>query len=328
MISSKYKLQNKLINIFLSLFEKIFKNNLTYHARPKLQKNITIKPPYTSNIKSELMGIVIQGPLILDDSFTLETLKLYKKLFPSNKIILSTWRSEDTSTLEAIKLLEIDIILNEKPIFAGIANVNFQIVSTASGIIKACNLGCTYVLKTRTDQRIHSSSALDFCYSSIKKFPLLVSNNQKERIISFNLNTFMFRPYSISDMVNFGNIEDMKKYWCIELDTRKLDDLSEPNSLIEWSSQRLAEVYFVSCFLKNINQEFSWTLHGSWRVISQNFCILNTYDIDLFWKKYTRKEFRHDVYRFSRNKQINFSDWLIFQDNFPKKIPEDIISSH
>lgn len=328
MRSLGYRLQDKLLNIFLYFFEKIFKNNLTFHIRPKLEKNITINSSYVSNNKSELMGIVMQGPLILEDSYTLETLKLYKKLFASSRIILSTWNTEDSSTLEAIKLLEIEIILNKKPIFSGIANVNFQIASTSSGIIKANELGCTYVLKTRTDQRIHSSTALDFCYSSVKKFPLLVKNNQKERIISFNLNTFMFRPYSISDMVNFGNIEDMMKYWCIDLDTRKLDDLPEPKTLIEWSTQRLAEVYFVSCFLKNINQEFSWSLQGSWTVVSENFCILNTYDIDLHWKKYTRKEFRHDVYKFSKNKQINFSDWLIFQNNLPKEVPEDIISTY
>ena len=27
---------------------------------------------------------------------------------------------------------------------------------------------------------------------------------QKERIIAFNLNTFMYRPFSVSDMINFG----------------------------------------------------------------------------------------------------------------------------
>ena len=58
----------------------------------------------------------------------------------------------------------------------------------------------------------------------------------------------MYRPFSVSDMINFGNIEDMVKYWCLELDSRSIDDLPSPSSLIEWSKQRLAEVYFLTSF--------------------------------------------------------------------------------
>ena len=135
----------------------------------------------------------------------------------------------------------------------------------------------------------------------------------------------MYRPFSVSDMINFGNIEDMVKYWCLELDSRSIDDLPSPSSLIEWSKQRLAEVYFLTSFLENINQDFEWTLENSWKIISEHFCILDTYDLDLYWKKYSKKEFRHINYIHSQKKQIDFSDWLIFKNNFPSKVPEDLI---
>ena len=58
-----------------------------------------------------------------------------------------------------------------------------------------------------------------------------------------------------------------------ELDSRSIDDLPSPSSLIEWSKQRLAEVYFLTSFLENINQDFEWTLENSWKIISEHFCI-------------------------------------------------------
>ena len=323
----KEKMQHKLINIFLNIIESVYKKNLTYHDRPKYLNKINTKAPYeTSFNHKDKIAIVMQGPIILEENLTLETLKFYKNIFPENQLILSTWKNEEIKSIEKLKNLDIEVILNEKPSFAGIANINYQIVSTSSGIKKAKEMGYNYVLKTRTDQRIHASTAIDFCYSAIKSFPLEAKKTlQKERIIAFNLNTFMYRPFSVSDMINFGNIEDMVKYWCLELDSRSIDDLPSPSSLIEWSKQRLAEVYFLTSFLENINQDFEWTLENSWKIISEHFCILDTYDLDLYWKKYSKKEFRHINYIHSQKKQIDFSDWLIFKNNFPSKVPEDLI---
>ena len=89
---------------------------------------------------------------------------------------------------------------------------------------------------------------------------------------------------------------------------------------------KISEVYFVDNFLNNIDQPYQLSLEGSWRVLAENFCILNTYDIDLFWNKYSKKEFRHDKYIFHRNKQINFAEWLVMHNNFPKETPEYIIN--
>ena len=320
------EVMRKVIKVFLSFLE-IFSNYfITYHIRPKLSEDVALKLKSSNDFESKNIGIVMQGPLVLKESLTLETLKLYVMFFPSYKLILSTWHDEDLITLNIIRKLGVDVVLNEKPVMAGIANVNFQIVSSSEGIKRAKTLGCEYVLKTRTDQRIYSREGISFCYAAIKKFPLLKKFDQKERIISFNLNTFMYRPYGISDMINFGYIDDMSKYWCVKLDLRSQKDLKEYSTLLEFSQQRLAEVYFLTSFLDNINRGLSWTLEDSWKVMSENFCILNTSDIDLFWKKYTNKEFRHEDYKAIHNKQFNFSDWLIFQDQLPIDIPEYIIN--
>ena len=310
----------------LSFLEKRSKVFLTYHARPKRSDDVIIQSTCSNSLDLKKIAIVVQGPLILEDDLTLETIKLYREHFPSSKIILSTWEDEHAETIHAIEQLNVDIVKSRKPLIFGVANVNLQIASTSAGIKHAISAACEYVLKTRTDQRIYSSQAIHFCYLNLKRFPLQNKKGQRERIIAFNLNTFMFRPYSVSDMINFGHIDDMVKYWCIEFDPRKLKDLPPQNTPLEWSKQKLAEVYFISSFLNNVGEELVWSLEGSWKIIAERFCILNTYDIDLYWKKYTRKEFRHENYTLTQTRQINFVDWLILQSGLPRDIPEDLIT--
>ena len=238
----------KCLNRFFIFIETILKIFITYHTRPKYTDSIKYKTFYYNNIDFQTLAIVMQGPLILKDNFTIETLKLYRNFFPTVKIILSTWDTEDEEYVNKVRKLNIIVLQNKKPALAGIANINLQIASSTTGINHAKKLGCKYVLKTRTDQRIYSDHFLQFIYASLKKFPLTHRSAQKERIIAFNLNTFMFRPYSVSDMINFGHVDDMIKYWCLEYDTRGLEDLPVSNTLIGWSKQRLAEVYFVTSF--------------------------------------------------------------------------------
>jgi hypothetical protein len=318
------RIKNKIIEYFYEFLEKFIDVFVTYHGRPKQSHDVIVKNSYSLSLDSLQTGIVIQGPLILEDNFTIETIKLYKKIFPIIPIILSTWSDEDASTLDAIEELNIEVIKNEKPLIAGISNINLQIASSSAGISHARQLGCQYVLKTRTDQRIYSAQAIHFCYFALKTFPLINNNGQRERIVAFNLNTFLYRPYSISDMLNFGHIEDMEKYWCVEFDLRQLQSLPHTNTFLGWSKQKIAEVHFVVSFLKNFDEEIDWSLEGSWKVISERFCILNTHDIDLYWKKYSHKEFRHESYTSSKFRQINFADWLLFQYGIPENIPEDL----
>ena len=323
--------QKNIQKIFKFLF-KFFESNstffFTYHLRPKNHNYILNINNNSSSSLNDKIGILLQGPLINEDDFTIETLKLYKKLFSSTKIVLSTWKDENIELINQIKKLDVDVVLSDKPKYAGLANINLQIVSTTAGIKKLEELKCGYILKSRTDQRIYSSNALNLCYEVIKNFPLNNILDQKKRIVSFNLNSFKYRLYGLSDMINFGYISDMKKYWCIELDNRHSDDLDEPTTMLEFAKQRYAEVYFVTSFLKNIEREIKWTLEDSWRAISEHFIVLDTAAIDLLWKKYTHKEYRHENYVSIHNSQLNFSDWLILYSSFPSKIPEDIINKN
>ena len=47
----------------------------------------------------------MQGPIILEENLTLETLKFYKNIFPENQLILSTWKNEEIKSIEKLKIL-------------------------------------------------------------------------------------------------------------------------------------------------------------------------------------------------------------------------------
>lgn len=326
MIQFSEKIIQKIFKLLFNFFERYSSFFFTYHLRPKAHNNVLRENKSLDFSSYVNIGILIQGPFISDDNFTIETIKLYKKLFSSCKIVLSTWGDENLKLINEARNLNIEVVLNDKPKYAGLSNINFQIVSTSAGIKKLEDLKCTYILKSRTDQRIYSNNAINFCYESIKNFPLKNIFNQESRIVSFNLNTFKYRLYGLSDMINFGHIHDLKKYWCIELDNRNAADLVNPTTMLEFAKQRYAEVYFVTSFLRNIKREIKWTLEDSWQVISEHFIVLDTSAIDLLWKKYTHKEYRHEDYHSLHNSQLNFSDWLLLYSSFPSKVPEHILN--
>jgi hypothetical protein len=67
-----------------------------------------------------------------------------------DNVIWSTDSDSNSSDLEKIKNSNITLVLNDKP-SSGYGNINLQLKSTMSGIIKAEEMGATHVIKTRSD---------------------------------------------------------------------------------------------------------------------------------------------------------------------------------
>jgi len=317
---------SKLYKNLLSLLEEKLGFFTTFHKRPVRSKDCKffLNKPFFKN----RFFIVIQGPVITDHDFTLETVRIYKKTFPDADIVLSTWDDSDLTYIEKIKAEKISILLNSKPVNFGISNINLQIVSSLAGVRYAKQSGAEYVLKTRTDQRMYASNVQDFLVNIVNNFPVHNNNKQTKRIVAVSLNTFMFRPYSLSDMNIFGHVDDMLLFWDVQLDDRKKTDTKV--SLLEWSKLRLCEVYLVSNFLEKIGCKLTWTLTDYWRVLSDNFCIVDQSSIDLYWYKYERfKERRHVDYKVVKtDSEVYFKDWLYLYNCNKNDIvaPEDVTS--
>jgi len=323
LISSPFIDLNK---IHVAVVEKIENREgvfMTEHKRPVITNKFDF--PYDS---IDGQSIVIQGPLIEKNDFTYQTLKLYAAQLPPSSIILSTWENQDQLKLKRISDLGITVCLNKMPEYSGIQNVNFQIASTWSGLIKAKETGARVVLKTRTDQRIYSTSALRLFNDLTLAFPVK-ETSQKQRLIITSLGTIKYRLYGAGDMLMYGNMDDMLNYWNVDMDTRKITVNDAGSYTIkDFSKLRLGEMYFCSKYFEKLGHRLDWTLRQSWELLAAYFCVVDHSSIDLYWPKYDlRNEFRYNFYIKHSLQQFTFSDWLSLYLKQVDQYPEEYLNS-
>ena len=290
-------------NFFFTLFFYPKKNITTDKA-----SNFEIESKFTKNLQ---FTIVVQGPIILDQDFTIETLKLYRKNFPDAFIILSTWPTTKKN-IRILKKLNIKVLENLQPKNKGISNINLQIVSSRNGILLAKKMGAKFVLKTRTDQRIYHPNLKNYLFNFINTFPLKKKYmNQKYRLVGISLNTFKYRLYGVSDMFVFGHIKDVMKYFSPPLDNRnRINNTSSDLTWKSFSKLNICEVYFCTNFLKKIGRKINYTLSDSLKIYRDHFIILDYNSIKLYWHKYTLNNNRYEHFGFF-DPQLSFCDWLM-----------------
>jgi len=299
--------------IFINVLEEKTNAFATYHLRPKGSERFGL---WSDPIRTlPKIGIVVQGPIIKEDDFTLETLKIYKKTMSDIPIILSTWDDEDVSYVNRIKSEGVFILLNKKPEYPGPQNINYQIVSSRNGILKAKELDAGYVLKTRTDQRMCAPNVAGFLVNVLCMFPPAGGFRQKKRILGVSLNTFKYRPYGVSDMTIFGDIDDVLLYYSADLDMRRFgveERAFLTSSVRNFAKLNICEIYLATEYLKKTGRQLLWTLEDSWSAFSEQFVIVDKESLDLFWFKYSReKEFRYLRYDGVRtDHEMTFREWL------------------
>lgn len=310
----------RLLILTIKLLSAKGESFITYVERPKKADKIKVDP---LGITYESVAIVMQGPVIFQEDFTCETVKLYFKTFPKVSIILSTWDDLDAITIAGFEKLGVIVVLNKKPADYGISNINLQLVSTLNGLQRAHELGKEFAVKTRTDQRLYNP----FFLSSLKLlsyFP--VTNHNKpvnSKLIVSSMSTLKYRPFGVTDMLMLGTTEDMVKYWDAPLDTRKLV-FGGDITVKEFAKKEIAETYILYNFLKRNNLDNGITLGNTWAAYSDYFIILDKSSFNIFWFKYsTEKENRLDFYEEHIYKEMTFFEWLDLKNI--KDIPESML---
>lgn len=280
----------------------------TYYDRPKYADEIGIFSEKKLKYKT---AIVIQGPLKKEDDFTLETIRLYKRLYPECILILSTWKNED-EYLEQFCDDGILICLSELPTHSGALNCNYQAVSTHAGVVKALELGCERICKTRTDQRFYLPDLFSYLEDVTETFPLRINTIQRERLISISYTTFSNRPYHVCDMFLYGDAIDMARYFPEKADGRDWEHVEWTDN-IEYSKLRAGEVWFTANYIEALGYKLKWTLEDSEYYLRELFLIIDTSLIDLYWAKYTDSEYSERKYNddnFQNQRVVNFLGWL------------------
>jgi len=291
------------------------KNNyLTYHLRPKKAEDFNLES--TCKI-DEKIAIIIQGPIQEKFDFLKNTLEIYKKIFKNSVIIISTWKSEDIEKINTLKDENIYILFNDEPEKSQ-SNIDHQIFSTNIALKFAMNHNAKYSIKTRADVRINKSNLETFFISLIKTFPVKSNSLIKSRIVVPSLITFKFRIFSLSDIVMFGETNDLLQYFDLELfrDGLKKFDLNE-KKLLKNETPVVAEIFLCARFMNKLDNSINWNLESWWDSLKNYFCIIDNSSLDLFWHKYDwNYEYRYiRTYSDKFARAIDFQDWLSLYNN-------------
>ena len=323
--------EGKFLNLLLlALNERSRSSFYTFHHRPKQSAGLHLDGQSRLPYKAPSVAIVIQGPIQRRDNFTIESAYIYRRLMPEAHIIISTWASERDSKLDALAEEGIRVVYSTPPERSGANNINFQIVSTQSGIAAAAELGCQYVLKSRSDQRFYAPNLLPYFLSLLQEYPPTHPKRQRQRIIELSMNICRFRPYSMCDMFQFGHIDDLHRMWNLELDPRSIsvaDYSSQSLTPRQISEDRIAEIYVHRAYLESLGDEAAVDLATYYRILSEYFIIIDKEVVDLFWNKYHAREYQlaeNPMYGAERVKARFFHrDWMAVRYFGPQALDLD-----
>lgn len=242
-------------------------------------------------------AIVMQGPLISKDDFTVETVRIYHKIYPGVVVIVSTWEDEDQEILEKLSRLErCYVVLSKKPAHSGVLNLNYQVVTTIAGIRCAKELGLNYVAKTRCDFRFVKLGLIEYLVGLCDIFPLDKGiRYQHQRIIVMgDYLGSLFRAFWVADRFSFGVIDDMLSFWNYELDS--IDRPKEvvrtiikktPKTWREITEEGFgAEPRILLNYLKRVEgSQPECSVKNFWEVLRKQFITLSYDELGAYWFK-------------------------------------------
>ncbi|HEX8606336.1 MAG TPA: WavE lipopolysaccharide synthesis family protein, partial [Pseudoduganella sp.] len=289
--------------------ESLADNFTVYHRRPVHAAGYWLR---ADAMPSESIAIVLQGPLLDYQDFTLETVRLYRTIFPFAAVIVSTWDDTPPGAISTLQAAGAQTVLSPKPAFAGFKNVNLQLHSTMAGLKLAHGNHCRYVLKSRTDYRIYNPRFFLDALDLVETFPLPphAAALQQHRLLTFSdLNRYAI--YAIYDRNMFGTVDDMLAYWNAPHDMRP--DPERLDSLRDIARFGAAETYMLTRFMARLGRPLQWNLADHWQILRDHFVVMDQAAADFYWCKYERFRAisRYLQYEYNSNIQpFGFADWL------------------
>lgn len=318
--------KGKFLYIFSNSFNKVFDYYLPYNVIPKVPN---IKSCiFTKNSFSDV-AVLLQGPLEKQDNFTLNTVRLYKKIYPGIVIIISTWANQDKKNIIELEEEDCIIILNDNFIECGFGNLNYQIKTTMEGIKKAKSLNIKYVLKSRSDLRINKNFSIGYMKQLIEDFPVMSNNKMglSGRIITLAGNMMM--PLYFSDFMYFGYTDDLFNLFDIPMDTRNVSRSQlfyKKKYGVKFTADKFyidlpAEVYLINSFISKY-VDVTYTVKFYWDLIKKYFITLDFGDIGVVWPKYSTHNddwLSEDMNKYHNSLQSFYqiyNDELVYDESF------------
>jgi len=297
------------------LIDATIDNYLTYHLRPKRSKNFKLESTFKV---SDKFAVIIQGPIQENLNFLKNTIQIYKKNFKNSLIIVSTWKGEENNLSKEFYDDNVHFIFNEK-IKKSKFNLSQQITTTKAALDFAKTHNVKYCLKTRTDQRIYNNNLESFFISLLKTFPVKQNKLINSRIVVPAFFTYKFYLYHLTDLIMFGETDDLINYWDNESYEKGLEKIGL-NNKDQFVNQTplVPETFLCSRLIRKIENKVVWDLENWWRCLKDYFCIIDNESLDLLWFKYDWDiEYRNlKTYSDRISRSVSFHEWLSIYNNF------------
>lgn len=293
------------------------KDFVTLLIRPKKDFR---REPSPLAAESKCTAILIQGQIVREGQFTIETISLYRKIFPNIPIIVATWEGESVEDLREIASLGARIILCKKPSSSGFLNFNLQRETTVKGLEAVKELGVSRVLKTRSDQRIYNRFAIAFLQAMLMQFPQKGDVPCKGRIFILGATTLTNFPLHVCDMLQFGFVDDVCKFWGAPAHKEDIErgrfvsEMEGKLRVCEMLTREpsIPEVWLGRCYATLLYGEQSLCDPESvyLRMLHEAIGIIDQGQIDLSWPKYNSIEAFRDYQVPWILERLTFEKWL------------------
>lgn len=309
---------------FASLFFEAF----LYRINRKIAKkhgvslSVGIKSHKSSFIfKRKNFGIVFHGK-ISNLSYLQKSLKDMREACPDSPIVLATYSADLTNELlDYCNRLNIDVSsLTEPGALTPPYSVNLAraVASAEKGLIRARDNGAHWAMKIRVDQDLTRKDGLLFVEQILEGN--LFSGDLKNRIIGTSYNTYRDLPIFLSDMLHFGRIEDLLKYWesfpSNEVDRITNEVFGQADKLLE-SWKFVPEVWLAARYLYNCNEVLSDSEALNWIFWSKYAGVIDSVTVGQNWAKtfdffdsnYASIKWLEESFS-AQYLELHFSDWL------------------
>jgi len=216
--------------------------------------------------------IIVQGSNIYVEQI--------KKALTDLNVIFSTWVGEEEKYCK-----NDNVIFNEIPNYSGPANLNYQKVSTLSGLKKAKELGYNRALKLRGD----------IIPTNINELIKLFNNNSLNFLCWHCHEVYPNCPGYLIDYLMSGKIDDLIELWDIEdMSWCTVPEIHLTQQYISKLIDRVDIQYFLPEL--NSNNDLFWIKRGF---------NLSSYQANTIYDKYKK-------YDFDLNKEHLVSDYIKF----------------
>lgn len=303
-----------------NLLAKILQNKFKKFARVK----ITLAPisyeylqqTKKSKINNSEWTLVIQGPILNSShlDYLINNLRIISENFTGAKIIISTYRQYQSQINLIPGKYFNKVVLSDENDYKN--NFERQVATTHMGLRLAQSYDRKYVLKMRTDQMIYHPGALHVFECMLKTYGKSAKTGNNN-IVASSLNSWLYRPFGVSDMLMAGYVVDMQEYWKYDYQIESLKLKLRKNSNLAARNAEFYESFLAKRYL--INKGFKFTgnnFHDTARMYKEHIAIVDSMSINHNWFKrnpvWNGNAIVKSGYTLPANAliEISHSDWL------------------